>query len=170
MKTVLPLLILVVFSCKTNNKVCQTKDNTKQDVVPLSVPGPKALVYKTKADYCQLVPVMLSDDKSKVVSYPDPKDVKIGDVFQAPVKLHKDYLFDKRGIGKNVAFLKMTFEEYFNLQKVPTTKELYDLIIDKDPLKELIDCGNLSKINDPENYLNQLIDNGKIRTTCKVIK
>jgi hypothetical protein len=170
MKAILPLIILVIFGCKTNNKVSQTQNNSNQDVKPLSMPGPKALVYKTKANYNQFVSVMLSEDKTKVISYPDPKDVKVGSGFQTPVQLHNDYLLDKRGIGKNVAFIKMTYEEYSKLKTVPAVNELYDLIVDKDPLIELIDCGSISKMTDPENYLNQLIDNGKLRTVGKVIK
>jgi len=170
MKKLLPLLLLVVFGCKTNCKVSQTPDNAQQEFKPQYVPGPKALVYKTKANYNLFVPVMLSDDKVQVVSYPDPKDVKNGDVFQTPIQLHKNYLLDKRGISKNVAFLKITYEEYAKLKTVPTPTELYNLIIDKDPLIEMIDCGIISAMSDPEAQLNQLIDNGTLRTTCKVIK
>jgi hypothetical protein len=39
---------------------------------------PHLLVYKTKGDYKNYVPVMLSDDKSRIISYPDPKDIKAG--------------------------------------------------------------------------------------------
>lgn len=170
MKAILPVLLLVFFGCKTNNKVGQTADNVKQDFKPEYIPGPRALVYKTKANYNLLVPVMLSDDKTQVVSYPHPKDILSGSIFQTPIQLHKGYLLDKRGIGKNVAFLKLTYEEYSKLNNVPDTKELINLIIDKDPLTEMVDCGIITKMPDPEGQLNQLIDNGKLRTTCKVIK
>lgn len=167
---ILPILILVVIGCKTNKNVNQTSGITQQEFKPHYVPGPKALVYQTKANYNLQVPVMLSDDKTQIVSYPHPKDLLVGGTLQTPIPLHRGYLLDKRGISKNVAFIKLTYEEYSKLQTVPTAKELFELIIDNDPLTEFVDCGNISKMSDPENQLNQLIDGGKLRTTCKVIK
>ncbi len=38
--------------------------------------GPPALVYKTRADYDKLVPVIMNDAKTVIVSYPHPNDVK----------------------------------------------------------------------------------------------
>src|ERR1044071_4992028 len=99
---------ITVHSDKTNHKVV-SKEPAKDSVLsPQFTPGPPAIVYKTKADYSNYVPVILSEDKSKIVSYPDPKDVQSA----APVKLKNGYLLDNRGINKNVAFLRWTYEEY----------------------------------------------------------
>ena len=56
--------------------------------------GPNILVYKTKKDYRKLVPVILSEDKSQIVSYPDPHDIKTGGDHMLPITLHKGYLMD----------------------------------------------------------------------------
>jgi hypothetical protein len=77
---------------------------------------------------------------------------------------------DTKGIGKNVAFLKLTYEEYSKLDNVPTLVELYNMIIDKDPLTEMCDCGNKKAFTDIVNQLNYLIDNKKLRTVSKVVK
>lgn len=79
-------------------------------------------------------------------------------------------MLDNREIGENVAFLNMTYEEYAKLKEVPTLKELYGLIIDKDPLIELCNCGVKTVFTDQVKQLNELIDNKKLRTICKIIK
>jgi hypothetical protein len=130
--------------------------------------GPHLLVYKTRKDYRNHVSVTLSDDKSKVVGYPDPKDISGGHV--VPAALHKGYLLDNRGIGPNTAFLKLTNKEYGQLPNVPSPGELYKMIVDKDPLAVLCDCGNKYAYKDPVEEINKLIDENKLLTKCKVIK
>lgn len=44
--------------------------------MPQYVAGPHILVYKTKADYSKLVPVIFSEDKKTVVSYLSASDLK----------------------------------------------------------------------------------------------
>ena len=84
----------------------QTTNETKTDFVLVFASGPPVLVYKTKANYNNLVPVILSDGKTEIVSYPHPKDLIKGSRFPLPFILNDGYLLDNRGIGKNVAFLK----------------------------------------------------------------
>lgn len=157
-------------SCTTSQKAIQADYPGQSGYEPVYSPGPHMLVYKTKADYNNLVPVILSSDKSEIVSYPHPNDIKSGNEFQVPVLLHNGYLLDNRGIGENVAFLRLTYKEYSDLKEVPSLNELFGLIIDKDPLTELCDCGMKSASTDQIKQLNELIDSNKIRTACKVIK
>jgi hypothetical protein len=103
---------------------------------------PATLVYKTKADYTQHVPVTLSDDKTKIIAYPAPKDLYTNGKLAYPTRLSNGYFLDNRGINLNTAFLKMTYTQYSQLKEVPPLKELYQQIIDKDPLTELCNCGN----------------------------
>lgn len=155
----LGISILLFAACNGQSKVTFTPD--------YKTPAPPALVYKTRADYTQLVPVLLSEDKTEIVSYPHPSDVSSRPV---PTQLADGYLLDNRGIGKNVAFLKLTYDEYSKLGEVPKLTELYDLIIDKDPLTELCNCGNKKAIKNPEEELNELIKAGKLRDVCRVEK
>lgn len=170
------LLILLILALTTTCCVSKKKTNSNsqanmtEELTPQFTPGPPVLVYKTVFDYNNLVPVMLSEDKTTIVSYPHPADLLSGSRYPMPTLLNNGYLLDNRGIGKNVAFLKLTYEEYAKLKEAPALKELYDLIIDKDPLLELCDCGNKKAFTDLQKQLNKLIDNNTLRTKCKRIK
>ena len=131
---------------------------------------PHVLVYKTKSDYRNYVPVMLSADKKTVVSYPDPKDVKTGSGYPLPVLLHKGYLLDKRGVGKHTAFLKITYPKYAALSAPPTPDELYNMILDKDPITEIYDCGLRNPKKNSEKELNLIIDRHQLKKKYKEIK
>jgi len=120
------------------------------------------IIYKTKADYSKNVPVILSDDKSKIVSYPDRKDVFYQDQLAYPTELDKGFLLDNRGIGPNVAFLDYTYAEYAALDQTPPAGELFARIIDKDPLLEMYHCGNRSDYQDITGELNRKINSGKL--------
>jgi hypothetical protein len=128
---------------------------------------PHVIVYKTRANYRDLVPVMLSKDKKKIVSYPGPGDVKTGSGYALPVLLHKGYLLDRRGVGINTAFLKFTYEQYGNLKTVPSPGELYKMIVDKDPITEICDCGVRMEGKNSVEQLNELIDSKKLKKKCK---
>lgn len=170
MRIIVFITFLFFVGCSSKRKVKNTKDNDVIQFAPQYFPGPQAIVYKTKANYNNLVPVLLSDDKTEIVSYPHIEDVKGGTVFLLPTQLHNGYLLDNKGINKNVAFLKLSYQEYSELKTLPTLKELYGYITDKDPLTEMCDCGNRTVFMDVEKQLNNLIDTKKIRTVCKTAK
>lgn len=170
MRIIFIALLVVFYGCKSKNNVKQESNQKPSEFVPEYAPGPQALVYKTNGDYYNLVPVLLSDDKTEIVSYPHPKDLIVGADYLLPTLLDNGYLLDNRGIGKNVAFLKLTYQEYSELENPPTLPELYDYIIDKNPLTELCDCGNKTAFTDIDKQLNDLIGKKKLRTTCKTTK
>jgi len=133
--------------------------------------GPHVLVYKTKKDYSRKVPVLLSADKKSIVSYPHPQDIrKKNGQYPEPVKLKKGYLLDKRGIGPNVAFLKISYAQYAALQQAPPMDTLWSWIIDKDPLTVLYDCGSRYDFKDPVADLNRMISNGRLQKTGRRLK
>jgi hypothetical protein len=133
-----------------------------------SVPSPPCIVYKTRADYSKNIPVILSVDQTSIVSYPDVKDVYFKGNLAYPTALNDGFLLDNRGIGPKVAFLSVTYEQYSKMVKTPSSSELFELIIDKDPLIEMIQCGNRSNYSDIEKELNELISSGKIKTFTKL--
>lgn len=157
------IFFIILAACKGQNKTMFKPDFN-------NISAPPTLVYKTKANYNNLVPVLLSDDKTEIISYPHPSDLKVGNVLALPTLLKNGYLLDNRGIGINVAFLKLTYEEYSKLENVPSLKELYELIIDKEPLVELCNCGNSKAFTDKKEQLNKVISSKKLRATCKTIK
>lgn len=160
-KLVIILLALTAFKCQNKATIKPNFSNISE---------PPTVVYKTKGNYNNLVPVLLSVNKSEIISYPHPNDLKVGDVLSLPTPLSEDYLLDNRGIGPNVAFLKLSYEDYSKLENAPTLKELYELIIDKDPLTELCICENMKMFKDKTSQLNKLIMAKNLKTTCQQIK
>ncbi|HET8572937.1 MAG TPA: hypothetical protein VFL76_03615 [Edaphocola sp.] len=127
------------------------------------ITGPAVIVYKTRNNYNDLVPVELSADKTRILSYPDPKDVRSR---PGPTVLDNGYLLDHRGIGKNVAFLKITYEAYAKLTETPPLDSLQAWILDKNPLLEIYDCGRRYHDTNLKAELNTLIQSGQLRQTC----
>jgi hypothetical protein len=151
---VLFIICLVCSAC--SKKVSPQKSQA-------DMPGPKCIIYKTKSDYSHFVPVGLSPDKSKIVSYPDVKDIYFNGQLAYPTPLTDGYLLDNRGIGPDVAFLKLTYEEYSKLEAVPPAGELFNMILDKDPLTRMYECGLRSQYKDPAGSMDQLIRSGDLR-------
>lgn len=161
--TVIILLMMVSISCKTNLEQTSDKEKKKETIKMASMPGPPAIVYKTKKDYFHLVPVILSDDKSKIVSYPAVSDIYRSGKYPYPTRLLNNYLLDNRGITKNVAFLSLTYEEYGKLEKISTSEELFKKIIDNNPLLEIYKCGLKSDYKNIVEDINRLIQEGKLK-------
>jgi hypothetical protein len=137
---------------------------------PSFAPGPPVLVYKTRKDYSSFVPVILNKERTKIVGYSHPSDLIIGDSLLVPSPLVQGYFLDKKGINENVAFLTLTYQEYVKLKTLPSLAQMYDLILDKEPLLEICNCGNKSAFTDQIDQLNSLIQAGQLRTVCKGIK
>ena len=161
--TIIILVMMASISCKTNMKQTSGKEKKIETIKVVSMPGPPAIVYKTKKDYFNLVPVILSDDKTKITSYPALTDIKKGGDYTYPTRLLNDYLLDNRGISKNVAFLSLTYEEYGKLGKTPTSDELFKKILDNDPLLEIYKCGMKSDYKNIVEELNIMIREDKLR-------
>jgi hypothetical protein len=126
------------------------------------IASPQAIIYSTRADYSVNVPVMLTPDKKEIASYPDIRDVVVGSKLTLPTRLHKGFWLDNRGISTDVAFIRLTYEEYAALPKTPTADELMKIILDKDPVVEMYACGPRGKFTDITEELNQAIDQGKL--------
>ena len=129
-------------------------------------PSPQAIVYKTKADYSKYVPVTLSDDKSKIVSYPAPQDVFTAGKLAIPTELPHGFWLDNRGIGPNSCFIKITYEEYSKMASSPSPDELYKLIIDKDPFTEMYDLGARNKFKDTD--IKEIVKKHKLKEYKKL--
>ncbi len=74
------------------------------------MPEPPCIIYKTRKNYDANVAVMLSADKTQIVSYPHPRDVFTRGELCTPVRLARKFRLDRRGIGPDVAFLSITYE------------------------------------------------------------
>lgn len=120
----------------------------------------KVVIYKTIRDFSTLVPVLMTADRSRIVSYPAPADVREGKQLLTPISLKKGYLLDRRGINANVVFLKYTYQAYAERAEAPSLSEMMANIEEKYPLEELYDCGSVTKYPAGISDLNKLIDNG----------
>ena len=168
----IPILLIsaTMFSCKTssteNNK--KKADNGKKETGNDISAGPPVIIYKTKGNYYDKVPVTLSEDKSKIISYPGSRDLYYQGKLAYPAKLHNGFLLDNRGIDENVAFLDITYETFTKSAKVFTTDELYEMLLDKDPVSEMYYCGSKFDYDEIEVELNEIIDNELLESLKKL--
>lgn len=139
-KTILAILtlgyIITMTACQSQKESVNTVTGATATAIERPIDNsvmamPRVVIYKTKADYSNLVPVTMNDDKTKIVSYPDPIDVKTG---KRPTALNDGYLLDNFGISKNTVYTDYTYEEYAALEKVPEMDTLLQHIIERNPL------------------------------------
>lgn len=165
------MVILGMLGCKSqqqNNSKSIVSNPPEQTEFVAALP--QVVIYKTSKDYSHNVPVILSDDKTQIVSYPHPSDLFFEGKLALPTQLKNGYLLDNRGINLRVAFLKYTYEEYSKLKVVPTLQELQKNIIDKDPLTELWDGGQKANFTDLEKQLNEWIEKNLLPEKSQQIK
>lgn len=169
MLRILSIIIIgsLVIACGSNKKVDKTNMEKEAMVIDFSA-GPPTYIYKTKGDYNNLVPVILSDDKSTITSYPHPEDLYYKGELAIPVELADGYLLDNRGISENVAFINITYEDYSKLKTTPSADSLITLIIDNNPLVKLYNCGNRHQYKDEIAQLNKIIEEGHL-VNCKMV-
>lgn len=171
--------MMMFVACHTEKKVSETAASQDGGAATVtvtekepkaSVASPRVIIYKMKKDYSQNVPVLLSDDKKTIVSYPAPRDVYTNGQLALPTQLQDGYWLDNRGIGENVAFLSYTYEEYAALSDVPSIDALYKKIVDKDPITEMWICARRHNYHDIVGELNDIITNKQLESKCKRVK
>jgi len=183
-KTYLLLFItaisIIFFSCskKTTPSKAQTpteinaEDSTQNPTLgsAVQVSGPAVIVYKTKVDYFDKVPVNLSKDKKTLISYPATTDIYYKGELALPTKLNNGYLLDNRGITKGVAFLNISYKSYSTIEITPPPELIFKMILDDDPLVEMYNCGTRNEYQDIVNELNILIDKKKLKKLKNLVE
>ena len=124
---------------------------------PVGVSSPVVYIYKTKQDYSRLVPVLMDETRTRIVSYPAPTDLKTNGRLAYPTPLDNGYWLDNRGITPQAAFLSYTYEEYSRLTEVPSVKELETRIVDRQPFTFIMACGRRTDYKDIVKELNEYI-------------
>ena len=127
------LLSMLVVACKQQSAL-NSVPSVDNKMVAAHRP---TVIYKTKGDYYYNVPITLTADKEKIVSYPAPTDTKVDGELALPTKLAKEYLLDNRGIGVNSAFTKYTYSEYSALTNLPSLDDFKRSVIDNNPFSEI---------------------------------
>lgn len=151
------------------NRKSAPATGSTDSTLSVAMPGPPCIIYRTKADYSKQVPVELTADKTQIASFPDVADIYRAGSLAYPTLLLDSFWLDNRGIGPNVAFLKLTYEDYRALDGTPAVSELWDAILDPDPLVEMYQCGNRSQYQDAVTELNEIIRSGRL-SECKKLK
>lgn len=153
-----------------NETTATPEQSTATENPSMAVTGPQALVYRTKEDHANHVPVLLSEDGSTIISYPAPSDLRSETGPPKPTDLGKGYLLDNRGIGASVAFLNMDYATYAALEQAPPLEELMGMITDKDPLKDLYSCGPRTRFTDIAAELSDMVKSDALAARCKKLK
>lgn len=89
-----------------------------------TAPIPRAVVYRTNGDYRNNVTVQVNA-AGDIVSYPAPGDVR----GMEPVELADGWLLSRRGVNKQTAFTRYTYQEYQALESAPSPSALRSAII-----------------------------------------
>lgn len=134
------------------------------DISQVDFNGPPTVIYKVSDEYVNLVPVVLNEDKTRVIAYPAPKDMyNTKGELRFPNALGKGYYLDQIGVGLHTAYISLTIEEYANMEKPPTLDSLYQLVIEKDPFKRMYNLGNRKQYPDEE-VVKELVSSGKYKS------
>lgn len=125
------------------------------------------IVYKSKKDYSNNVPIMYSEKIGSIIAYPAPTDAKRF-IELKPVELTSGFLLDQIGVTPNTVYLEYTLEEYAVLDEVPTLETMKSKIIDFSPFEELYNLGQPNEQNNTIEKINELIKSGAIETFRKI--
>ncbi|MFN5443220.1 MAG: hypothetical protein ACK48V_03235 [Crocinitomicaceae bacterium] len=169
------LIILMAFltACSTTKSAVNTDVVRKPDCgLPLYVPENdtnirdvhKWVVYKTKKDYSNLIPIQLAQDKQTILSYPAKEDlVRVGN--SNAILLEKGFLLDLIGVNLNSVFTHYSLQQY-QLISTPSLEEFKKNIIEIDPFTEMYSCEHKYD----QNELNKFILDNVISNKCLKIK
>lgn len=159
--TITALLMILSIGCKSSEHRSKNDETMISSPIQIRfIPGPKAIVYKTRKDYSRFVPVTLDETRSHIISYPAPTDIYYEGKLAVPTQLNNGYWLDNRGIGPNAAFTDYTYEEYSKLKEAPSLEILEKRIIDRNPITEYWNCGLRTSYTDEVNQLNEVIKSG----------
>lgn len=124
----------------------------------------KWVIYKTKNEYSNLVPIQLSEDKQTIIAYPSPEDlVQYGN--KNAVQLKNGYLLDLVGVSKNTVFTSFTLEAYQKMQ-TPSLDDFKKNIIASDPFTEMYMCTQSYTIAE----LEKMIQDSSFISVCTKVK
>jgi len=157
--------LILLAACKTGRQTTQQPQQTAYSQTPAPL-----IVYKTRYNYVNLVPIVLSQNKDSILHYPHPQDLKYGNSFRYPVLLEQGYLLDKKGIQPGTAFLRLTYEEYAAFKDLPSQHQLLQMIADTNPFIELYRCKISLDESQRIDTLNAWIRNGQLGQKCSKLK
>jgi hypothetical protein len=105
----------------------------------------------------------------RITSFPDPADIRSQGKGVRPTGLNGGFLLDNRGIGPDVAYLSLTWEEYAAMNQAPNPETLSGLIAEKDPVVSMFRCHLPDRSEASIAKLNEMIRAGRF-SDCEKIK
>lgn len=115
------VMLLLSVSCRTGSAEVVTETPHSIEAIP------RAVIYRTNINVNDNVPVRVTAEGTKILSYPAPSDVG---QFSTPVELAEGWLLDRRGgVGSDTRFLTYTYSDYSCLKEPPSVSVLIDHII-----------------------------------------
>lgn len=124
------------------------------------IPDSPMIIYQTRADYSQYVPVRMNAERTKIISFPLPHELHFQGIPLLPTPLNKGFRLDNIGIGPDVAFLKFTIRQYILLLTPPPVEVMMQHILDSQPLVAMFQCGYRYEYTDLIRDVNVLIERG----------
>lgn len=146
----LPLLAILLVHCSSAPKEA-SNPHLQKGITK------RVIIYKTRYNYYNFVPITMNKEKTEIMSYPAKEDLILDSMFTLPVPLEGGYMLDKRGINSQSAFLNMPYLEYYQMKELPRVDSLLSMIKDSDPFEEIYDCGSITDYSDVVKELNQKI-------------
>jgi len=128
---------------------------------------PRMVIYKTRSNYDNYVPVIMNDSRTRIISYPGHEDIYRKGELYVPIHLERGYLLDRRGINKNVVFTDITYEEYALLKKGINEDELLKHLKDIYPLEEMYITPVSITEDMPISFFNDLVKTKS--KDCKIV-
>ncbi len=160
------IVILLLYSCKTHREIPPAAVVNHADIVHFRPDSPM-VIYKTRADYSQFVPVRMNADRTEIIEAPHPADLIHQGRLAFPVALNQGYWIDNLGITPDVAYLRFTIENYSKLDEPLSVEIMMRYILDAYPLTEMYRCGYRNEYRDIFKEVNVLVARGL--TNCMKI-
>jgi len=159
-------IALILFSSCVSRRSIPVPSITHQDIMHF-IPDSPVIIYTTRGDYSQFVPVRMNSERTEIIYYPQPSDLHHNGQPALPVRLNQGFWLDNFGIGPDVAFLKFDYRQYMLLQTPPPVEIMMRYILDARPLLAMYQCGYRFEYKDLIHDLNVLIERGL--TNCRRI-
>ncbi len=123
----------------------------------------KTIIYRTRGNYNQLVPIRMANEKTVIATIPIIEEIKAMKEEIEPIVLNNGFLLDRANININSAFINMTYEDYADLKQVPELSEFFKLIIDDEPFVDFYECEQRFTTDE----INKMIDNKELDMNCQ---
>jgi hypothetical protein len=161
------IVISLFYSCKTRKEIPPAAVVNHADIIHFRPDSPM-VIYKTRSDYSQFVPVRMNAGRTEIIEVPHPSDFIYRGRLAFPVALNQGYWIDNQGITPDVAYLRFTIENYSKLDEPLSVEIMSRYILDAYPLLEMYQCGYRNEYRDIFREVNVLVARGL--TNCMKIE